>query len=57
MVIGLLLALVVLGLTLLLGRVFCGWICPLGTIHALAGWVVDRVWPDRNAVITGRAGS
>ncbi|MGD0898548.1 MAG: 4Fe-4S dicluster domain-containing protein [Thermoguttaceae bacterium] len=22
--------------TALLGRVFCGWICPLGTIHALA---------------------
>ncbi len=24
-------ALVIVGLTLLLGRVFCGWICPLGT--------------------------
>jgi polyferredoxin len=26
------LALIVIGLTLLLGRVWCGWLCPLGTI-------------------------
>jgi polyferredoxin len=44
---GLLWSLIVLVLTLVLGRVFCGWLCPLGTIHALAGWVVDRVWPNR----------
>lgn len=31
--------------TLLLGRVFCGWVCPLGTIHALAGRVFDRFQP------------
>ncbi|MDX9714999.1 MAG: 4Fe-4S binding protein [Dissulfurispiraceae bacterium] len=24
-------------ITLLLGRVFCGWICPLGTLHNIAG--------------------
>ena len=23
--------------TIVLGRVFCGWFCPLGTLHALAG--------------------
>lgn len=28
---GMLLALIVVALTLFLGRVFCGWICPLGT--------------------------
>ncbi len=28
-------ALSVVGLTLLLGRVFCGWICPLGTLNHL----------------------
>jgi len=29
---GLALALVTLGLTLIVGRVWCGWLCPLGTI-------------------------
>ena len=43
----LLLSLGTLFVTMLLGRVFCGWVCPLGTIHAAAGWIVDRVWPDR----------
>jgi MauM/NapG family ferredoxin protein len=31
--------LVVIGLTLLFGRVFCGWICPLGTLQQLASWL------------------
>jgi polyferredoxin/formate hydrogenlyase subunit 6/NADH:ubiquinone oxidoreductase subunit I len=29
-------SLVTLGVTLLFGRVFCGWVCPLGTCHAVA---------------------
>ena len=33
---ALLLSLVVIAVTMVLGRVFCGWVCPLGTIHALA---------------------
>jgi polyferredoxin len=32
-----LLALLVVVATVLLGRVFCGWICPLGTLHNMAG--------------------
>ena len=32
-----LLVLFVLLMTILLGRVFCGWICPLGTLHNMAG--------------------
>ena len=32
-----LLALFVIAATILLGRVFCGWICPLGTLHNMAG--------------------
>lgn len=32
-----LLALLVAAATVLLGRVFCGWICPLGTLHNMAG--------------------
>jgi len=36
---GLLLGWVVLGLTVLLGRFFCGWICPLGTLQQVFGWL------------------
>lgn len=36
---GLTIALVVLGLTLVFGRVFCGWICPFGTLHHFFGWI------------------
>ncbi|MCB9849855.1 MAG: 4Fe-4S binding protein [Phycisphaerales bacterium] len=39
---GLLLALLTLVVTIILGRVFCGWFCPLGTIHALASRVANR---------------
>ena len=31
------LALLLLAVTILLGRVFCGWICPLGTLNNLSG--------------------
>jgi len=31
------LAIFVIFVTVLLGRVFCGWICPLGTLHNMAG--------------------
>jgi polyferredoxin len=33
----------VLGLTLVFGRAFCGWICPFGTIHH----IVSYLWPSR----------
>jgi polyferredoxin len=36
---GLLWGLAVLFLTILLGRVFCSFICPLGTLHHAVGWV------------------
>jgi MauM/NapG family ferredoxin protein len=32
-----LLSLILVAVTLLLGRVFCGWICPLGTLNNLVG--------------------
>src|SRR5512137_1139182 len=35
-----LLSLVMIALTLLLGRVFCGWVCPLGTLHNIVGSLV-----------------
>ena len=43
------LALITMGLTLLLGRVWCGWLCPLGT---LLEWV--RFRPSRKLVAFGR---
>ncbi len=39
---SLLFALITIVATLLLGRVFCGWVCPLGAAHALAGWFRAR---------------
>ncbi len=37
-----LLALITLAVTLLLGRVFCGWICPLGVVHNTLSWFKGR---------------
>lgn len=34
-------ALIILVITLFLGRVFCGWICPYGTLHAFFGWLFN----------------
>jgi polyferredoxin len=28
--------------TLLLGRVFCNWVCPYGTLHQFTGWVLAK---------------
>jgi len=36
-----LLSLIVIAMTIVMGRVFCGWVCPLGTIHAVAGRFFD----------------
>ncbi|MDX2438858.1 MAG: 4Fe-4S binding protein [Acidobacteriota bacterium] len=38
------LGLVVLGLTAIFGRFFCGWICPLGTLQQMVSWVAG---PER----------
>jgi MauM/NapG family ferredoxin protein len=40
-------ALLVVVLTVILGRVFCGWFCPLGTVHALAGRFLNWAWPHK----------
>lgn len=39
------LSLITVIVTMLLGRIFCGWICPLGTLHNLAGLLNRR--PER----------
>ncbi|WP_434045899.1 MULTISPECIES: 4Fe-4S binding protein [Sorangium] len=36
---GLLWSIGILALTLVVGRVFCGWICPFGTLHHFFGWI------------------
>lgn len=42
-----LLSVVTVVVTVLLGRVFCGWFCPLGTVHALVGRLFERWRPAR----------
>ena len=46
-------ALIFLGLALLAGRAFCGWLCPLGTLLDLwgrcTGWFRRLVWRGRTA--------
>jgi len=36
---GLAWGLLVLALTLVFGRAFCGWVCPFGTLHHLLSWL------------------
>ncbi len=36
-------------LTLAFGRVFCGWICPFGTLHHFVAWL----FPDPHGATTG----
>jgi polyferredoxin/formate hydrogenlyase subunit 6/NADH:ubiquinone oxidoreductase subunit I len=45
---GALVAVVTIAVTALAGRVFCGWLCPLGTIHAAAGRFLRWAWPVRH---------
>ena len=39
---GLLWGLVTIILTIILGRFFCGWICPFGSIHQFVGFLAKR---------------
>ena len=39
---GLLWALATVALTILLGRFFCGWVCPFGALHQFTGWLGRR---------------
>ncbi len=43
---GLLWSLLVLIPTLFVGRFFCNWVCPLGTLHQFVGWLFRRVKPS-----------
>ncbi|HEX4404840.1 MAG TPA: 4Fe-4S binding protein [Polyangia bacterium] len=35
-------------LTLVFGRVFCGWICPFGTLHHFFGWILPSRYGKGN---------
>jgi polyferredoxin len=39
---GLLWGLATVALTVVLGRVFCGWVCPFGAMHQFVGWLGRR---------------
>ncbi len=48
---GFLLSIIVIVLTLLFGRVFCGWVCPLGTLNNMVGMLrksIPRISPRWN---------
>ena len=40
---------ITIGVTLVLGRVFCGWICPLGTLNNMVGALRRRNHRSRGA--------
>jgi polyferredoxin len=40
---GFYLSIIVIVMTALLGRVFCGWICPFGTLHNMVGYFNKRI--------------
>jgi len=39
---GLIWALLTIIMTIILGRVFCGWVCPFGAMHQFIGWLGGR---------------
>ncbi|MBN1626822.1 MAG: 4Fe-4S binding protein [Deltaproteobacteria bacterium] len=39
---GLIWALLTIITTIILGRVFCGWVCPFGAMHQFIGWLGSR---------------
>jgi polyferredoxin len=39
--------------TLILGRVFCNWVCPYGTLHQLTGWLFN-IWSNRTNIDNNR---
>ena len=51
---GLIWALVTVALTILLGRFFCSWVCPFGTIHHMVGFLGNRGKPLAARVASNR---
>lgn len=40
---GLAIALAIVALTVVFGRAFCGWVCPVGTLNQVASWLTRRL--------------
>ncbi len=36
-------SLITIAVTVVLGRVFCGWVCPLGSVHQAASWALKKL--------------
>jgi polyferredoxin len=51
---GLLWAVLTLALTLVLGRFFCGWVCPFGSVQQFAGYVGARGLTPKKRVARNR---
>ncbi|MDR3555333.1 MAG: 4Fe-4S binding protein [Syntrophobacteraceae bacterium] len=51
---GLLWAVATVALTALLGRFFCGWVCPFGALHHLVGWIGWRARSVRERTAVNR---
>src|ERR1035437_5084564 len=47
---GLLWALATVVLTILLGRFFCGWVCPFGALHQAIGYLGRRAKPVKQRI-------
>ena len=43
---------IVVVLTVVFGRVFCGWICPFGTLHHFFGWIFPSRYLRGNQRVT-----
>ncbi|MCE5334256.1 MAG: 4Fe-4S binding protein [Desulfobacteraceae bacterium] len=51
---GLIWALATIALTLLLGRFFCGWVCPFGSLHHFVGYLGSRNRTIKDRVAANR---
>jgi len=47
-------ALATVALTILLGRVFCGWVCPFGSMHHFVSWLAQRSLPLKRRIEANR---
>lgn len=49
-------SLVTISVTIILGRIFCGWVCPFGTIHHFFGFLGQKLRDNKKRAAKGRYG-